>query len=426
MVDGLLVGAYERDNFGDLLFLDHTRHFLQGIETKACGLIDADMTGVGGAQVAAYQPHLAGERVPFLWVVGGETGGTTMRNAASMLGLSNSIRPDEIENQLNLPDFVSPYLPRPSRYPATTTSISIINSVGVSGIWSLSGRHRIETIAALQEASFLSVRDLPSSAELRRLKIPHRLAPDLVHTIVNVIPDDVTTAQREIALVQAKSKYIDQIGVREFARILLNSSALRRFQIRLFSAGEAVGHDSRDQLVRVAGEFRGLGGGDRIDVSQAFTPEEKAKEIATAGLWIGTSLHGYIISTSFNVPRVGLMLRKVRQYATSWEIPYPSAVPLRSLDDSVDAALQAAKVSDGARLAANLSELAEQNVLTARRLVEDAGEYDRGGFNAEIEKKLQRVSRTTETIERQYRRARRSRMRAAEVVRGFARARDKR
>ncbi|WP_081813844.1 polysaccharide pyruvyl transferase family protein [Microbacterium sp. CH12i] len=356
---GLFIGAYERDNFGDLLFLTQTRHFMRGVDASGSSLIDSDMTGVGGEHVSAYPSLLHGARVPFVWVVGGETGGTSVTDAVAML--DHDLRGRGADSGLGLPAYASPYLPRPSRYPALQGSASVINSVGVSGVRPLTGKHRIETIGALREATFLSVREAASSQVLTRLGIEHRLAPDLVHTVAKTTPLDAES-DRTIALVQAKVKHIERVGIPEFAKLLAGSGSLRPFHIRLFSAGEAPGHDSLEVLKTVAHEFRAFGGGARIDVSEARTAHEKAAEIASAGLWIGTSLHGYIISTSYNVPRVGLMLRKVKQYASSWDIPAPSGVPLRSLDGAIEQALELSRTTDGDRLALHLADRAEENV----------------------------------------------------------------
>ncbi len=396
---GLFIGAYERDNFGDILFLDQTRHFLSGIDAASCGLIDSDMTPVGGTKVSAYPPLLNGHTLPFLWVVGGETGGTSVAEALSMLHSSGD-RPHDVG--VGLPDFASPYIPRPSRYPASESSISVINSVGISGVRLLRGKHRIETIGALREATFLSVRENVSSRTLRKLGISHRLAPDLVHTLTKTAPR-TGEPDRSIALIQAKARHIEKFGVDAFAQMLVNSQSLAPFHIRLFSAGEAPGHDSSELLASVAERFRRLNGGNRIDVSTATTAQQKAAEIAYAGLWVGTSLHGYIISTSYNVPRVGLMLQKVKQYAESWDIPAPSGVPLRSFDSAIAGALDVSKSKDGSRLAHELADRAERNVLDARAAVMNSPQADRTVAAATVETKLARVTGVSMAIENQWR-----------------------
>lgn len=54
----LTVGAYERDNVGDLLFLLVTEQYLRDAEVVAAAPFDADMTSLLDRQVHAYGPLL--------------------------------------------------------------------------------------------------------------------------------------------------------------------------------------------------------------------------------------------------------------------------------------------------------------------------------------------------------------------------------
>jgi hypothetical protein len=50
----LLVGAYERDNFGDLLFLLVTERYLEGADVVAAAPFSADMRHLLGREIPAY------------------------------------------------------------------------------------------------------------------------------------------------------------------------------------------------------------------------------------------------------------------------------------------------------------------------------------------------------------------------------------
>ncbi|WP_162564284.1 polysaccharide pyruvyl transferase family protein [Microbacterium ureisolvens] len=397
MVAGVLVGAYERDNFGDILFLEQTRHYLGGIESVACAPSSGDTSAVGGDAVEAYSAVFARSEIRFVWTVGGEAGATSVGDALRMSG--GSLEPSSLGM---ITSSASPYLPRPTRHVATARVPAIVNSVGISGVATLHGARRLEAIASLREASFLSVRDRASAELLRSLSITHAVSPDLVQTL-RLTADLRQNPSPDIAIVQAKAARIRQIGITRFADALRTSFALSRFRIRLFSAGEAPGHDSTELLANVADEFRRRGGGDRIDVSTARTALDKASEIARSGFWAGTSLHGFIIATAFAVPRVGLLLKKVEQYANSWDIPYPTGVSLRHLDRAVESAERIGSTGGGDdhRLADSLARHAESNIAEAVQVVVANHPEDRVASAELLEHEFRRLTPARRMIQMQ-------------------------
>lgn len=403
MTAGLLIGAYERDNFGDVLFLQATRFWLGNRSTIATSPFAGDTRDVGGAYVVPYAPLLLGADVPFLWVVGGETGGTSFVDAAKMVGAPPNTLSDSA-----MPGFASPYMPRPSRYLASSGAKFIVNSVGLAPAVGLTGRRRIETFAALREATFLSVRDLDSSRLLDQHQIEHRVAPDMVHTIRRAVVLPSADVDESVALIQLKERHIRAQGVREVAATLVASKGLRQYHLRLFSAGEAPGHDSISVLRELADEFRRQGGGTRIDVSRARTAEAKAAEIAGCGLWVGTSLHGFIISTAYGVPRVGLFLRKVERYADAWQIPQPTNVAFEYLDSAISAA-RATSEADHQSCADRLADAAEENAKAAVAHVDEQVAIPaRTSLNARVTNELRRMGPVSHLTERVLRRAKSS------------------
>lgn len=417
MEPGLLVGAYERDNFGDVLFLLATRHVLGQREHIAVAATAGDMRELLGEKIEDYRDYLRGPSRRFLWTVGGETGGTSVHDARLM---SSTVGGGVAAAASDVPDYASPYLPRPSRYEATLAAPFIVNSVGVSGIGELTGRRRIETVAALREATFLSVRETASRAALARSRISARLAPDLVHSI-RLWHRPSQSRNHGLALVQAKERFIREMGVAGFARSLGRARALDRYHVRLFSAGEAPGHDSTPLLHEVAEEMARLGFGGRVDVSSARTPLEKVDEIASAGLWIGTSLHGLILSTAYSTPRVALELPKLSRYAATWGIPAATNVSLAKLDEGIRASLEKFDATDAEALAQRLSDAAIENARIARAAAEaeltDAEIRVREQSAQQTTRALGKVSRASEFVERNALLARRAWRKAHRTIR---------
>ena len=77
----LLVGAYERDNFGDLLFLLVTERYLEGADVVAAAPFAADMRALLGRRIPAYGPLLRDERFDAVWTVGGQVGRIDLERA---------------------------------------------------------------------------------------------------------------------------------------------------------------------------------------------------------------------------------------------------------------------------------------------------------------------------------------------------------
>lgn len=400
MARGVLVGAYERDNFGDILFLQASRHWLGERSALPTAAFAGDTTNYDGDVIDAYAEVLEGSAVPFVWVVGGEVGSTSIAQAATAAGQEPTIP--------GLPTYASPYLPRPSRHPASAGSKYVVNSVGLAPAIGLSGRRRIEVMGALQEATFLSVRERGSSALLDRWGIAHQLAPDIVHTIRSSIAVPRLADERDVALVQLKAQHIHAYGLERVARVLSDSVQLRPYRLRLFSAGEAPGHDSTEVLHRLAHQIRQSARQDRVEVSTARTALEKAAEIASSGLWVGTSLHGFIISTAYGVPRVALLLDKVARYARTWDVNQPAKVPLEEIDNAV-ATATAVSEAEHEDTAERLADLAENNAKAAvAHLDDDYRVMTRTHENARISVQLDRMGPVSEFVDRAKRRVQRA------------------
>ncbi|MGA1835723.1 polysaccharide pyruvyl transferase family protein [Herbiconiux sp. 11R-BC] len=370
----LLIGAYERENFGDLLFLLRTRAYLGDSETTASAPFSGEMLELLGERIPAYSEALAERPHDAVWVVGGEVGGTTVSDAYRMSATDEEWtqyqqspqkeRWARLEQVSGMRVAASPYLPRMSAFPQTYGSALVVNSVGLSGMRRLLGDRRDETLGAVREAAFVSVRDRQSSDLLRQLSITHTLAPDLVHTLTIDEPG-IADKQSDLALVQVKGNVLSRYGAAELARVLATSRNLADYRIRLFSAGSARGHDSFELYQDVVDEFRKMAPGRQIDISTQMRPMDKAAEIASAGLWLGTSLHGLIISTAYDVPRVALELDKLVRYAETWEETMPFGVALDDIDAAVDSALAASEASVKSKRSLDLAQQAQSSIREA-------------------------------------------------------------
>lgn len=369
-----LVGAYERDNFGDLLFLLATKKYLASARVLPTSAFAGRVDHLVEDRVLRYFDVVHSQRLDGVWTVGGEIGGTSLDAAYSMSvtrPAGEARRSRGVAGVASgLTASASPYLPRMSRTPNTLAASYIINSAGISGLRGLRGARRAEALAAVREADFISVRDKESSHVLRQLEIPHEMAPDIIHTVrdwpkLMEAPD----VGPDVALVQMKAATIRQIGMTRIAETLTSAASLRPFRIRFFSAGEANGHDSKAMYRELCSAIQRLDDRRDVDVLTAEEPLMKVAQIAQAGLWIGTSLHGMIISTAFDVPRVGIEYVKLRRYGESWSETMPTAAPFDAVDDAAAQALKQQRSDQNSGRSHTLARYAHENAEKATALI---------------------------------------------------------
>lgn len=383
-----LLGAYERDNFGDVLFLELSRKYLADIESIALAPFVEDTNSGGPYPTERYADVARARRLSSVLTVGGEVGGTSVASAlkmsasaqklASWGNMATKSRKRMVADEIGLSMSASPYLPRMSSMSSTLSVPYAINSAGLSGMQNLVGSRRAEAWTAVREACFVSVRDQQSSRMLNKAGVAHRLAPDLVHTLRNnpeFVPDD----EPEVALVQVKGAVLKRLGPQRLAEILIASKSLRPYNLRFFAAGYATGHDSFDLYQEVADRFSSIDPSRSISMPRGGSALEKAQQIAGCGLWIGTSLHGWIISSSFNRARVAIELEKIVRYADTWDDPMPTGVEVADLDDAVQTAIDGHRRASSGEImrTSSLADQADVSIRTAlSRLADDLPEKE--------------------------------------------------
>ncbi|HEX5620662.1 MAG TPA: polysaccharide pyruvyl transferase family protein, partial [Solirubrobacteraceae bacterium] len=363
----LLVGAYERDNFGDLLFLLVTERYLDGAEVVAAAPFSADMRTLLDRDIPAYGPLLRDEAFDAIWTVGGQVGRVDLRRAYKMSATPDEwaafeAAPQSQQRELLLQATggeapLSPYIPLPAAHPRNAGAVTVLNSVGISGVRSVPPRRREAVVGALRGATSIAVRDDSSSALLTELGIEHRLLPDAVHAISRVHPAERDDGA-DTAIVQISSARLRMLGHARVGRALALSSELRGRPIRLLLAGTATGHDSVEDYERVARAARGAD----IAIVPDRRPLALVEHLRRARVVIGTSLHVRIVAAAYGVPRVSLSKPKPTRYARLWDPDMPFDVGLAELDDAVGAAVARAATPAAAAHADRLSRAAHEHL----------------------------------------------------------------
>ena len=345
-INVVAVGAYERDNFGDMLYAELVDKLVGSRANFTFAAPFArDMTAAFGRDIPAVAPLLDRGPVDAIWTVGGEVGTAELGHAYRTAFGENSrafngMTPDQREAVLlqatgtEVRD--SAYMPRPSSHRGSAGAAFVLNSVGLSAISRVAGARRVALDATLREATFISVRDARSHDFLLSAGIEHVFVPDLAH-LVNELYSP-TEVEERYALVQVPEFAVKSHGAESWAEAIAASLSGTGLGVRFFMAGTAPGHDTVATAERLAEVVRKSLRGD-VHVSGARGVWPRVDEIANASLWLGGSLHGRIISSSFGVPRVSIGSRKTDAYAASWDPTMPFGTTPATLGEAVTAAL---------------------------------------------------------------------------------------
>lgn len=363
----LTIGAYERDNFGDLLFFIILRTYLKNYELIPGAVVAADMTKLMGEVVLPYPALIGVNNWDAVWVVGGEIGGASIE-AAIVMSISKQQerifrQTDDLTRRVTetLITFDSNrmtvgYLPSASIL--SKNCKLIINSVGLQSIKQVSPETQIESFATLSRADFLSVRDPVSQMVMKEGQIQSRIAPDVVHIISSIYkkPNKPEGLPSKYMLVQISEDMFAVYDKREIAKQLDSVAKKYSMSIVFFAAGTANYHDS----FAIYDELNALVKANSI-VYIERDPLRLAFCIANAGLWIGSSLHGRIISSAYAVSRISLNKNKVNNYAEYWDSEQPYAVDLLDIATAADKAFGSSP-EELAHISKKLTRLAKENL----------------------------------------------------------------
>lgn len=378
----ILFGAFDRHNFGDLLFPHVVAKLLEGAPTVPAGLAERDLRRYGGHQVAAL-PRAAMEAPERTHLIhaGGELLTCDAWQAAVMLLSPEDTGPviaaydndeaarSEWARQYLACGRAAPYLAPKSllRRPGAL----IYNAVGGVDLAKRSREFRAEVMQRMREADYLGVRDGVTLEWLRREGIAAQLLPDCVAMLPELFGDRIAQCGGEVARVrvafpqgylaiQFSADFGDDATLDTLASQLDDISRETGLGLVFFRAGAAPWHDDAACFHVVT---------KRLKHSSAYVFEslniwEICALLAASRGYCGSSLHGRIVAAAFDVPRVNLLHpaqldrpTKAEAYAATWDgSGMPGAVPPHQVAAGIRRALRVSPsamkaVSEHARLA---------------------------------------------------------------------------
>ena len=342
----LAVGAYERDNFGDLLFLYVLRSVLKDkARIVPSSIMFSDMRDVNGEVIFPYSFLLKKYKFDGIITVGGEVGGVDVVGAL-MMDISKKERESIFKNKQDLNRIVEfytgiqqdkekhAYIIDRSEYPLNLDTPNILNSVGLSNIQSLNSKFLKRTKGLLSK-SIISVREEKSLNLMNEYGIRSEISPDIVHSICTFRKKKKSNQRYVVFQINnelIKTKEISHKIIAEKLKIIANSV---NSDIKLFLAGVTEGHDNIDDYEKIVDEFLKIENKKGISIIKERDPLKLVDYISGSVMWIGTSLHGRIISASYDIPRISLYNNKVSNYAEKWDPKMPYGILIDEINEEI-------------------------------------------------------------------------------------------
>ncbi len=389
----VLFGAFDRHNFGDLLFAHVAAALLPGRQLIFAGLAERDLRAFGGHRIerlARLAPQWRSQPAHLVHV-GGEILTCDAWQAAAML-----LAPDEAAATIAyLGDRPrqrrawtrrvlgvsarAPYVASRLKYPGLRRVIH----AGVGGVDfdRMAPALRREVLADLGSADLVTVRDRCTQALLAAGGIGAKLVPDPAVLVAALFGEQIRARAQEASIVslrerwpggclavQFSAEFGDDATLARIARELDQACAAAQCGAVFFRAGAAPWHDDLAALRRAAARMHSA----RSCVFESLDAWDICALIASSRACCSSSLHGRIVALAFGVPRVGLRCSgaaagKQAAFATSWDEDMPVDVD----PDDIAAAIERALAADAQRLRDSAERVGERARLDFAQIFRD-------------------------------------------------------
>lgn len=360
-VPAVLFGAFDRHNFGDLLFPHVLSHMLAPRRLLFAGLAARDLRVCGGHRIVAIADLAASGAAFDLIHAGGELLTCDAWEAAVMLAPPERVQALIAEESAWKADpfaWAQRRLGMAARAPyvlskaALRGSRVVFHAMGGAGLDRRDAAFRDEVIDKLKQADQISVRDRQTQAHLRAHDIDASLIPDPAVMVAELFGARLRTdaAQAVVdtfphgyAAIQFDASFGDDATLDVLARELSRAAKEHNLGIVLFRAGAAPWHDNLALYARLK---------QRLPAKSALFDSLNIWNIcaliASSRVYSGSSLHGRIVAMAYAIPRVNIVHREQRlqpakqaAFAATWEPGEIAATAnVEELAEAIDTALQ--------------------------------------------------------------------------------------
>lgn len=375
----VLFGAFDRHNFGDMLFPHIAASLLAEEQLFFAGLIERDLRPFGGHHVRALNDVVAGAGHPLKLIhAGGELLDCDAWEAAVMVSEQHEAdaairqldrRPVQrakwAEEKLAMEE-VAPYVV--SRTLLPQKSLVHFHAVGGVRLNSREKSFNDEVIAKLKEADSVSVRDTKTQSMLDSVGITVEIVPDPAIMVARLFHDKIHAVAmngevgelcrrcpRGYIAVQCSADYADDSSVGLIAGQLDLLCSRTGLACVFFRAGAAPWHDSLECYHRIARRMET----SATHIVTSLDLWSICAVISSSRFVCASSLHARIVAMSYGLPRLTFKhaasstragaldeMTKHDAYLSTWELPsLHSVVPLDRIAEASAFALQADKRS---------------------------------------------------------------------------------
>jgi hypothetical protein len=336
----VLFGAFDRHNFGDLLFPHIVSKHLPNQAVEFAGLADRDMRPWGGHLVKSLASIHLDENTTLIHC-GGELLTCTAYQAAVMLQTPEKAK-QAIAQYDHEPEaarqWVGQVLHTQRRIPyvaQTEMGKLIFNAVGGVNWPLLDAAQQKEAIAALKQADWVSVRDHVTQAYLQAVGVTASLCPDPAvmvkecfdevikqHSRQGEVAETIRKFPKGYIACQFSAEFGDDETLDQLVKGLDRTCAETGLSVVLFRAGAAPWHDRLEPYKRLSARMPA----GSVRIFQSLHLWDICALIASSRAFCGSSLHGSIVAMAYGLPHVSLLAPqhisrpgKVAAYLETWE-----------------------------------------------------------------------------------------------------------
>ncbi|AWW29637.1 polysaccharide pyruvyl transferase family protein [Echinicola strongylocentroti] len=345
MENVLIIGAFDRYNYGDLLFPliieKQLKTYGQEFNFRFFGLVESDLSMVGGKPTEDLSAFYAACNAPsgrnHIIVAGGEALGVTWHSLFAALNPTyqkiHRYR-YRLSKLIDLNAMAKRFLNGATALPFVFTKKDfgnvqsvVLNSLGGSGL----NKEIFEKYAFMQEkisrVDYLAVRDRLTVGNLSENGVSAELFPDsavlmsrfypssyLQKKVTPAVCDYVEAEKGDYLFFQINRKNTQGLEA-NIAEQLDKIAQHTDTKLCLCPIGKALDHDDHVALAEVRKHLKSAH--TYFDADNIW---DIMYLIANARCYVGTSLHGAITAMSYAVPYVGLKVEKLNAYLSTWGV----------------------------------------------------------------------------------------------------------
>ena len=329
----IVYGAYDRHNYGDLLFAIILKRYLEAdnrFSVLVAATKSSNLSRYGALPTIPLKKALQATRDQpdtLLIVAGGEC------LTAQWESIIGYLAPQS----LYYPIKASPYLLGQKLFIRISRALTSIpsdlplvlgerefpglrvmyNSVGGNEISRKNPLINAAIERNLKDCSYISVRDMETSAELDKLGIKHNLVPDSAILISDMYPQDAVAGEPGHIVFHVSDHHAKR-RVEAIAQQLTELAVTTGLKIALLTIGKAPGHSDDEPLDKLQSLL-----GEHAYRVNSGNIEDIIRCIATSKLYCGTSLHGAITALAYAVPQIALLPKRVVKLSSFLETWVP-------------------------------------------------------------------------------------------------------